>query len=71
MADIRRTALFSKLTPLAYKSVEGATLFCKMRGNPYVELVSLDPSNLARKPTTISTESFVILNLVPPGSFLN
>src|ERR1700742_2610310 len=39
MADIRRTALFSKLTPLAYKSVEGATLFCKMRGNPYVELV--------------------------------
>jgi len=39
MADIRRTALFTKLTPLAYKSVEGATLFCKMRGNPYVELV--------------------------------
>src|ERR1700730_128582 len=39
MADIRRTALFSKLDPLAYKSVEGATLFCKMRGNPYVELV--------------------------------
>ncbi|MGA8479736.1 MAG: type VI secretion system ATPase TssH [Chthoniobacterales bacterium] len=39
MADIRRTALFSKLNPLAYKSVEGATLFCKMRGNPYVELV--------------------------------
>jgi type VI secretion system protein VasG len=39
MADIRRTALFHKLTPLAYKSVEGATLFCKMRGNPYVELV--------------------------------
>jgi type VI secretion system protein VasG len=39
MADIRRPALFHKLTPLAYKSVEGATLFCKMRGNRYVELV--------------------------------
>jgi type VI secretion system protein VasG len=39
MAEIRRTALFNKLNPLAYKSVEGATLFCKMRGNPYVELV--------------------------------
>ena len=39
MADIRRTALFNKLDPLAYQSVEGATLFCKMRGNPYVELV--------------------------------
>src|SRR5271165_4593012 len=39
MADIRRIALFNKLNPLAYKSVEGATLFCKMRGNPYVELV--------------------------------
>jgi type VI secretion system protein VasG len=24
---------------MAYKAVEGATVFCKMRGNPYVELV--------------------------------
>jgi type VI secretion system protein VasG len=39
MAEIRRVALFNKLNPLAYKAVEGATLFCKMRGNPYVELV--------------------------------
>jgi type VI secretion system protein VasG len=39
MSEIRRSALFSKLNPLAYKSVESATLFCKMRGNPYVELV--------------------------------
>lgn len=39
MAAIRRSALFSKLNPLAYKSVESATLFCKMRGNPNVELV--------------------------------
>ena len=39
MADINRTALFGKLNSLAYKSVESATVFCKMRGNPYVELV--------------------------------
>jgi type VI secretion system protein VasG len=39
MSEIRRSALFRKLDPLAYKSVESATLFCKMRGNPYVELV--------------------------------
>ena len=39
MAEINRTALFGKLNSLAYKSVESATVFCKMRGNPYVELV--------------------------------
>jgi type VI secretion system protein VasG len=38
MADISRTALFGKLNPLAYKAIEGATVYCKMRGNPYVEL---------------------------------
>ncbi|MDA7418764.1 type VI secretion system ATPase TssH [Xenophilus arseniciresistens] len=38
MSEISRTALFGKLNPLAYKAVEGATVFCKMRGNPYVEL---------------------------------
>src|SRR5437588_5257958 len=39
MAEINRTALFGKLNSLAYKAIEGATVFCKMRGNPYVELV--------------------------------
>ena len=39
MADIQRSTLFGKLNPLAYKSVEAATIFCKMRGNPYVETV--------------------------------
>ncbi|HET7868472.1 MAG TPA: type VI secretion system ATPase TssH [Burkholderiaceae bacterium] len=38
MADISRTALFGKLNPLAYKAIESATVFCKLRGNPYVEL---------------------------------
>ena len=39
MADISRGALFGRLNPAALKSLENATTFCKMRGNPYVELV--------------------------------
>ncbi|HLL12350.1 MAG TPA: type VI secretion system ATPase TssH, partial [Rubrivivax sp.] len=38
MAEIARTTSFGKLDPLAYKAIEGATVFCKLRGNPYVEL---------------------------------
>jgi type VI secretion system protein VasG len=38
MSEISRTTLFGKLNPLAYKAIEGATVFCKLRGNPYVEL---------------------------------
>ena len=39
MAEISRNALFGKLNPLAYRGIESATVFCKLRGNPYVELV--------------------------------
>ena len=39
MAEISRVALFGKLNSLAYRAIEAATVFCKMRGNPYVELV--------------------------------
>jgi type VI secretion system protein VasG len=39
MSEISRTVLFGKLNSLAYKAIEGATVFCKLRGNPYVELV--------------------------------
>src|SRR5215475_8543404 len=39
MAEIRRATLFGKLNPIAYKAIESATVFCKMRGNPYVETV--------------------------------
>ncbi len=39
MSEISRVALFGKLNPMAYKAIEGATVFCKLRGNPYVELV--------------------------------
>jgi type VI secretion system protein VasG len=38
MSEISRVSLFGKLNPLAYKALESATVFCKMRGNPYVEL---------------------------------
>lgn len=38
MSDIGRIDLFGKLNPLLYQSLEGATAFCKLRGNPYVEL---------------------------------
>jgi type VI secretion system protein VasG len=39
MSEISRSALFGKLDALAYKAIEGATVFCKLRGNPYVELL--------------------------------
>ena len=38
MSNISRVSLFAKLNPIAFKSVEGATVLCKLRGNPYVEL---------------------------------
>nr|WP_325248192.1 type VI secretion system ATPase TssH [Amylibacter sp.] len=39
MSEISRVALFGKLNKLGYQGIESATVFCKMRGNPYVELV--------------------------------
>jgi len=39
MAEIKRSTLFGKLNPIGYKSIEAATIFCKMRGNAYVETV--------------------------------
>lgn len=39
MADISRVALFGKLNSLCYQAIESGTVFCKLRGNPYVELV--------------------------------
>src|SRR5215510_6013023 len=38
MSEISRTALFGKLNEVSYQAIESATIFCKMRGNPYVEL---------------------------------
>src|SRR5579863_350053 len=39
MREISRVALFGKLNSVAYRGIESATVFCKMRGNPYVEIV--------------------------------
>ncbi len=39
MSEISRTTLFGKFNSVGYKSLEAATVFCKMRGNPHVELV--------------------------------
>jgi len=39
MSDISRVSLFGKLNSLGYKAIEGASVFCKLRGNPYVEMV--------------------------------
>ncbi len=51
MSEISRGALFGRLGTTPLKAIETATSFCKMRGNPYVELVHWihillqDPSN--------------------------
>jgi type VI secretion system protein VasG len=39
MAEISRVALFGKLNSLCYRAIESSTVFCKLRGNPYVEVV--------------------------------
>ncbi|MDR2096669.1 MAG: type VI secretion system ATPase TssH [Treponema sp.] len=38
MAKLKRVQLFSKMDNKAYKAIESATILCKTRGNPYVEL---------------------------------
>jgi len=39
MAEISRVALFGKLNALCYRAIESSTVFCKLRGNPYVEMI--------------------------------
>jgi type VI secretion system protein VasG len=38
MSEISTAALFGKLNSAAYRSIDGAVVLCKMRGNPEVEL---------------------------------
>ena len=82
MSEIPRTSLFGKLNPLAYKSIEGATVFCKLRGNPYVELVhwfqqlvQLPDSDLHRiikafeiDPSRLAADMTAALDKLPRGS---
>jgi type VI secretion system protein VasG len=39
VSEISRSTLFGKLNSLGFKAIESATTFCKLRGNPYVEIV--------------------------------
>ncbi|WP_296653554.1 type VI secretion system ATPase TssH [Paraburkholderia sp.] len=39
MAEIKRAALFGKLNKLGFRALESANTFCRLRGNPYIELV--------------------------------
>ena len=82
MREIGRSALFGKLNAIAYRAIESATMFCKMRGNPYVELVhwihqilQLQDSDLHRvinqfnlNPSRLSQDITEALDRLPRGS---
>jgi type VI secretion system protein VasG len=82
MADISRVALFGKLNSLCYRAIESSTVFCKLRGNPYVELVhwlhqilQLQDSDLARiikqydiDLATLARDLTAALDRLPRGS---
>ena len=82
MADISRVALFGKLNSLCYRAIESSTVFCKLRGNPYVELVhwmhqilQLQDSDLVRivrhyeiDAATLARDLTAALDRLPRGS---
>ncbi len=82
MAEISRAALFGKLNSVAYKAIESATVFCKLRGNPYVELVhwlhqilQLQDSDLRRiiqhcnlNPSRVAKDFTEALDRLPRGA---
>ena len=82
MTEISRVALFGKLNPIAYRAIEGATVFCKLRGNPYVEMVhwlhqilnaeDSDVQHLVRHfqidPSRLSADLTMALDRLPRGA---
>jgi type VI secretion system protein VasG len=82
MTEISRVALFGKLNSLCYRAIEAATVFCKLRGNPYVELIhwfhqilQLENSDLHRivrhfeiNPSTLAKEMTTALDRLPRGA---
>ncbi len=82
MTEINRSALFGRLSPTGLKSIETATGFCKMRGNPYVELVHWihillqDPQNdlaairtrFALDDTKLARDVVAVLDGLPRGA---
>ncbi len=67
MSEISRSTLFGKLNSLAYKAIEGATVFCKLRGNPYVELVHWIQQILQTRPIPTSIASCDISSSIRRG----
>ncbi|WP_460046437.1 type VI secretion system ATPase TssH [Pseudomonas sp. S2_H01] len=82
MGEISRTALFGKLNSIGYKAIEAATVFCKLRGNPYVELahwfhqlLQIQDSDLHRivgkfnvEPARLARDLTEALDRLPRGS---
>ena len=82
MAEISRVALFGKLNQVGYRSIEAATVYCKMRGNPFVELqhwihqiLQLQDSDLHRiikqfnlEPSRLAADITDSLERLPRGS---
>ncbi|HEY5283726.1 MAG TPA: AAA family ATPase, partial [Polyangia bacterium] len=82
MSEISRVSLFGKLNSLGYKAIESATVFCKLRGNPYVELVhwfnqilQLQDSDLHRiirefqiEPSRLARDMTAALDRLPRGA---
>ncbi|MFC1782178.1 type VI secretion system ATPase TssH [Planctomycetota bacterium] len=82
MAEINRVTLFGKLNQIGYKGIESATIFCKMRGNPYVELLhwlhqilQLQDSDIHRiirhfefNPSKLASDMTAALDRLPRGA---
>ena len=82
MAEIKRAALFGKLNKLGFRAIESANVFCKLRGNPYIELVhwfhqilQLQDSDLHRivkhyglEPSGLARDLTDALDRLPRGS---
>ncbi|HEX7933444.1 MAG TPA: type VI secretion system ATPase TssH [Paraburkholderia sp.] len=82
MAEIKRAALFGKLNKLGFRAIESANVFCKLRGNPYIELahwfhqiLQLQDSDLHRivrhyglEPSALARDLTEALDRLPRGA---
>lgn len=82
MTEINRTDLFGKFNAIGYQSLEAAFTYCRMRGNPHVELshwlhqiLQLDDSDLHRiirhfalDPTRLAKDLTETLDRLPRGA---
>src|SRR5438552_690754 len=82
MAEIQNATIYGKLDSLSYRCLESATTFCKLRGNPYVELahwlnqiMQLQDSDIHRilrafnvNPSKLATDFQGALDRLPRGA---